>query len=296
MKLFKIISSIAFVLVLAVIAGSIAVSEGALHPPRKGNPGSDAERATAIAQQCKASVQSVNIRAPDGVVLHAWWFQPADPSSKTVVLLHGIADSSISSFGFGPLFLGHGYAVLAPDIRGHGQSGGFATYGVLESRDLVQWTEWVRDKTPGSEIYSLGESLGGAIALQSLHTGAPFRAVVAECAYSSFGRLARERIDRQTHVPLLSFLVVQTGIEYVKVRYGVDLSQANTLAAVAGARIPILLIHGLDDRNTDPANSLALAEANPQWVRIWLVPGAGHTGAYKTAPAEFERRVLNWFK
>jgi hypothetical protein len=296
MKLFKTISSIALLLALALIAAAILLSEGALHPPRKGDLRSYAEQATAIAQQSQASVQPVNIRASDGVVLHAWWFQPPHPSGKAVVLLHGIADSSASSAGFGPLFLGHGYAVLVPDSRGHGQSGGFATYGVLESRDLIQWTKWISDRIPRSDIYSLGESLGASIALQSLRAGAPFRAVVAECAYSSFGRIARERIGRQTHVPLLPSLIVRTGIEYVKLRYSVDLSEANTLTAVAGAHIPILLIHGLDDHLTDPANSLAMAEANPQWVRLWLVPGAGHTSAYKTAPAEFERRVLNWFK
>ncbi|HWF47771.1 MAG TPA: alpha/beta fold hydrolase [Bryobacteraceae bacterium] len=296
MKLFKIVSSIAVVLALALIAGAVILSEGALHPPRRGEPRSDSERAAAIARQCQASVQPVNIRAPDGVVLYAWWFQPARPSGKTVILLHGIADSSASSLGFGPLFLAHGYSVLAPDSRGHGQSGGFSTYGVLESRDLIQWTEWVSGKMPQSNIYSLGESLGAAIALQSLRAGAPFRAIVAESAYSSFGRIARERIGRQTHVPLLPSLVVPAGMEYVKLRYGIDLAQSDTLAAVAGAHIPILLIHGLDDHRTDPANSLAMAEANPQWVRLWLVPGAEHTAAYKTAPAEFERRVLNLFK
>jgi len=27
---------------------------------------------------------------------------------------------------------------------------------------------------------------------------------------------------------------------------------------------------------------------------LWKVPGAVHTGAYAAAPAEFERRVVNW--
>lgn len=150
-----------------MVLGSIVLSEGAVHPPRKGNPRSDAERAAAIAQQCHAAVQSVNIRTPDGVVLHGWWLEPGHPSDKAVMVLHGIADSSTSSLGFAPLFLGKGYAVLARDSRGHGQSGGFATYGVLESHDVVQWTNWIRHKAPRSALLGLGESLGAAILLQS---------------------------------------------------------------------------------------------------------------------------------
>jgi hypothetical protein len=272
------------------------LSEGALHPPRKGNPGSDAERAAAVAQRCQSLVQSVNVRTPDGVLLHAWWLEPAHPSGKAVIALHGIADSSMSSLGFAPLFLGHGYAVLAPDSRGHGQSGGLATYGVLEARDVTQWTDWVGRKEPASAIFGLGESLGGAILLQSLRVGAPFHAVVAECAYTSFERIARERIRRQIFVPVIPNLIVETGIEYVKLRYGINLSQADTLAAIRDAHTPILLIHGLEDDRTSPENSRVLAAANPEWVRLWLVPAAGHTAAYKTDPGEFERRVLAWFK
>ena len=280
---------------LALVLGSEMLSDYAIHPPRKGDPRSDSEHASAIARQSHSSVESVNIHAPDGVVLHAWWLVPAHPSGKVVFVLHGIADSSISALGFAPLFLGHGYAVLAPDSRGHGQSGGIATYGVLESHDLVEWANWVRQKSASNAMFGLGESLGGSIVLQSLRAGAPFRAVVAECAYASFKEIARERLRRSGHIPVLPSLIVFTGMEYVKVRYGVDLSQANTVAAVAGAHVPMLLIHGLADDRTSPENSRELAAANPRWTQLWLVPGAGHTGAYKTAPAEFERRVLAWF-
>jgi hypothetical protein len=95
---------------------------------------------------------------------------------------------------------------------------------------------------------------------------------------------------------MLASLIVQTGTEHVKLRYGINLSQADTLMAVRAAHVPILLIHGLDDERTSPANSRALAAANPQWVQLWLVPGAGHTAASKADPAEFQPRVLEWCK
>jgi pimeloyl-ACP methyl ester carboxylesterase len=58
----------------------------------------------------------------------------------------------------------------------------------------------------------------------------------------------------------------------------------------------VLLIHGLGDRLTPPEHSKILAASNRRWTELWLVPGAGHTGAFATAPVEFENRVLGFLE
>jgi pimeloyl-ACP methyl ester carboxylesterase len=58
----------------------------------------------------------------------------------------------------------------------------------------------------------------------------------------------------------------------------------------------VLLIHGLSDTKTPPDHSRILAAVNPRTTTLWLVPGAGHTGAYGAAPKEFESRVLNFYQ
>ena len=62
---------------------------------------------------------------------------------------------------------------------------------------------------------------------------------------------------------------------------------------VYGEGRPILLIHGLDDKNTPPLHSQVIASRRPN-IDLWLVPGAGHTGAFQAAPGEFRYRVLSW--
>ena len=57
----------------------------------------------------------------------------------------------------------------------------------------------------------------------------------------------------------------------------------------------MLLIHGLADRNIPPYHSDLIQVMNPSLIEVWKVPGAVHTGAYKAAPEEFNRRVLGWF-
>ncbi len=124
--------------------------------------------------------------------------------------------------------------------------------------------------------------------------------MVAESASASFREEAYYRFARPFHVgPWLgrTFFrpTLELGILYVRVRYGVDLGTVTPEEAVGGAKTPILLIHGLEDRNVLPYQSDLIQAGNPLYVVVWKVPGAIHTGAYKAAPEEFERRVLQWF-
>lgn len=122
------------------------------------------------------------------------------------------------------------------------------------------------------------------------------RAIVAECAYSSFRDAAKERSLRASarwlHWAVDPFL--SAGIAAARLRHGVDLRRASPAAAIRETRVPVLLIHGEGDTETAPENSVRIAAANPAATRLWLVPGAGHTMAWSAAGPEFERRILEF--
>jgi len=195
--------------------------------------------------------------------------------------------------GYALLFLKNGYSVLVPDSRGHGESLGFVTYGVLESGDMVQWLAWMKGNGI-DEAFGFGESLGGAILIQSLARGADFRALAVESSYSSFESVADERVGRVVAAPI-AFILVKEGILYTYLRYGLNLAEARPDRAIAHAQVPILLIHGLADNETSPENSMRIARGNSAVTTLWLVPDAKHTGAYATGPKAFEQKVLQWF-
>jgi alpha-beta hydrolase superfamily lysophospholipase len=69
-------------------------------------------------------MEDAEIPAADGAVLRGWLFRAAGENRKAVILLHGQADNRIGAIGYVPLFLKHGYDVLTPDLRAHGDSGG----------------------------------------------------------------------------------------------------------------------------------------------------------------------------
>jgi pimeloyl-ACP methyl ester carboxylesterase len=271
----------------------VLLTEGAMHPFRVRHNQDVALPAHNIEQSTGSSGRLVSITASDGTVLKAWWFLPHAGATRAVIVCHGVGDSAMGSIGFAPLFLRSGYAVLVPESRGHGASGGFVTFGVRESADMVQWLQWIKFQGP-STFYGLGESLGGAILLQSLARGADFRALVAESSYASFQEVAEDRVGKvigRIFAPIL----VREAMLYARLRYHVDLWDADSASAAAHSKVPILLIHGLADDETPPKHSQEIAKANPA-IQLWLVPGAVHTGAYSAAPVEFENRVLAWFE
>jgi dipeptidyl aminopeptidase/acylaminoacyl peptidase len=245
------------------------------------------------------SAATVSITARDKATLSAWWIRPSRPNGNCVIVLHGIADSRVGSVGFAPMFLNEGYAVLTPDSRAHGASGGqFVTYGLLERYDVIAWAYWMR-RAGCSKLYGLGESLGASILIEAAAIQPVFTAIVAESAYADLREVAEYRVRRMLSAPAFAAvpaakMVVASAMLYARWVDGLNLRQVSPRSAISHASTPILLIHGLKDFKTPPWNSEELARANPR-DRLWLVPNAGHTGAAAAEPDEFRRRVLAWF-
>jgi uncharacterized protein len=248
-----------------------------------------------------AELQDVTITAADGVALKGWFVHPHDYNGDAVILLHGITDNREGVAGYGHLLLEHGYAVLLPDARRHGESGGeLATYGVKESDDTHRWVLWIYAHDPPQCVYGFGESYGAALMLQSLTAESRFCAVAVESPFSTAREMSFERVSGSLHFGpwfgrTLGRPAIWSAMAYARLRYGVDLLQPNPLKAVARSTVPVLLVHGEDDRNIAPRHSRLIAAAAPNNVTLWLVPHAGHTMSWAVARTEFENRLLGWF-
>ncbi len=228
---------------------------------------------------------AVSIVAADGVRLVAWLSRPQAPNGSAVLVQHGLGDSHSGMGMHAPFLLDVGYTVLAPDLRGHGGSGGdLITFGARESGDARRWVDWLRQQGGVERVYGLGQSLGGAVVLEAR----AFRAVVADSAFASFTEIAHDRLGR------LWFLT-PFGAGYAKLRYGVNLTGVSALRAVRESGIPVLVIHGTADSNIPARHSALLHAANPAGTRLWLLPGAEHVEAIVSRPGEYAALVTEWF-
>jgi pimeloyl-ACP methyl ester carboxylesterase len=87
-----------------------------------------------------------------------------DPSLPVVVLLHGAGFDSSTWALHTRWFAHHGYAVLAPDLPGHGRSGGEALTSI---GDLADWTAALITAAGANSARLIGHSMGSLIALET---------------------------------------------------------------------------------------------------------------------------------
>src|SRR5262249_2075706 len=162
-------------------------------------------------------------------VLKASWLSPTSNarSQNCVLVLHGAGGTRSRAQRFLPFLRERDYAVLAPDMRAHGESGGdMVTYGILEKYDALAWAHWIRERGC-ARIYAMGESLGASVLIDAAAVEPVFTAIAAECPYADLLEEAEYRGGRMFPFPSviaapIAKLAVAGGRVYARVAYGMD--------------------------------------------------------------------------
>ncbi|MDE3199524.1 MAG: alpha/beta fold hydrolase [Acidobacteriota bacterium] len=299
-KTWLVAGALAFVWIAFCVVDGIVSIEYALHPYRLSVTQEDQERAREIAMRNHAKLASVSIAAEDGTLLRGWAMRPREGNNDVVLLLHGMGYNRASMLGYADMLLQHGFSVLLPDARAQGSSGGtLATFGVMESADLKRWYDWIERWMQPNCVDGMGESMGAGQILDALKEIPEMCAVVAESPYATFRQAAYDRLGQEFGTgPWVGRTVMRPAVTaaflYARLRYGVDLNKASPEKSVATSHVPVLLIHGREDRDLPPRHSEMMKAANHA-VALWEPRDAGHTGASTAEPRAFERHVVGWF-
>jgi len=284
---------------VASLGAGVVLGEFALQRGRW--PGrADAEaRARKVAAAHGAHLLPIHLEAADGIALEGWLFTRDDGAVRpTVLVAHGSYGSRDHATAYAEFLLQAGFDVLAPDARGHGASGGVATFGVLEADDLQRWAAWVQTRRPGTCLYGLGTSLGAAEILMAEGRRHAFCAIVSDASYATFLDAGLDRVARVLMLGdagrWIGRPAAYVGLASVRLLHGVNLLAANPVEAIARAEAPILLIHGDADRNSPVYHTQALAAAQPR-AEVWIVPGATHGGCWRAEPQAYPARIVAFF-
>ncbi len=104
---------------------------------------------------------------PDGTVLPARVWLPPGPPAAVILALHGFNDSRDQWALPAPEFTAAGMAVYAPDQRGFGDTAARGSWPGIPALvgDADTMARALIAQYPGTPVYVMGESMGGAIAL-----------------------------------------------------------------------------------------------------------------------------------
>jgi uncharacterized protein len=242
-------------------------------------------------------VEAVTIPSASGSRLSGW-FVRGDPQAGAVLLMHGVSANRLEMLDRARLLHAQGFAVLLFDFQAHGESPGAAiTFGYLESKDARAAFDELRRLTPGERVGVIGVSLGGAAAVLS---DPPIEAdaMVLEAVYASFDDAVGNRVAMNLGGagPLLAPLITPLLTGQVKPRLGFDPDLLQPAVRIAALHMPLLLIAGDADLHATLAEMrLIYANANAP-KELWVIPGARHQDFHHYARAEYERRVVEFFR
>jgi hypothetical protein len=230
--------------------------------------------------------------------LRGWKARPPVPNGDWVQLFHGVSDNRAGMSGYAEFLLRNGYSVVLMDARSNGASdGAMATYGWLERDDTRAIAEALFATERVHCFFLLGESMGASIALQSAAVEPRVMGVVAESAFANL----REVSFDYAGLHLSSFLgrtlfrpASAMAVGAAKKEGKFKAEDVSPEKAVAARPFPVLLICGSRDRNVPARHTRRIFKAAAGPKEMWLVQGAGHTGALGTQPKEFESRVLGF--
>jgi uncharacterized protein len=243
--------------------------------------------------------EEFDVRAADGALLRGWKVRSAKPNGNWVLVFHGVADNRVGAAGQAEVLLQAGYSVVMMDARAHGASDGpMATYGWLERRDTRAVVDMLEAAEHPRHLFALGESMGAGIALQSAAVEPRIEAVVAEASFASLREASYDYAGLQRY-PLLGMTLLAPGawtmVYHGELAAGFPAGEVSPEKAVAARPFPVLLICDAEDTVLPCRHTKRIYAAALGRKQMWVVPRAFHAAALGYEPAEFRRRVLEFF-
>ncbi len=225
--------------------------------------------------------EEVYITSHDGYKLYGRYYEQV-PGAPVEILVHGYRSNAYREFCRGVRFyLELGYNVLLIDQRAHGKSEGKClSFGILERLDCLSWAEYIVSRCGKNvQIVLTGLSMGAATVLMASELDLPKNVccIVADSGYTSPRDIIRKVIPSLKYPVGPAYFFVRVG---GRIYGGFDIESACAVDAVKNSRVPILFLHGEDDRFVPCEMSEKCYDACTTEKIIKTFPAAGHCLSY----------------
>ena len=225
--------------------------------------------------------------------IHAWWWPAADATAPAghsnapaILYLHGARWNLTGHLFRIEQLRAFGFSVLAIDYRGFGKSDGdLPSEATVYEDAFAAWQRLVALQPDPSRRFIYGHSLGGSVAvdlaarLKGSGEGgqAAARGLIIESSFTTLADIARS----------LTTSILPTQL---------ILSQKfDTLGKIAGVGLPVLVVHGREDRYVPPRFSEELFAAAQGPKKLLLIEGGTHNNSMRTGSEAYRQALVDLF-
>jgi pimeloyl-ACP methyl ester carboxylesterase len=214
------------------------------------------------------------------------------PFHGTVLLLHGFRASKEFMANTALYFRFLGFAVLLPDLLGHGESGGKVSFGVNDRQVLSQMLDSLPEKIDA--LYVAGDSMGAVAATYLAAGRSDIRGVILQAPMMIFDEAVVGYMNNY-HPLLAGFMTessIREGARKALRQAGVTLEQTDIRPLVVSLTMPVLIFAS----QTDPVAPLDyFAPLASETITIAKIDNRSHAGMAVIGPVENDR-IGQWLR
>jgi alpha-beta hydrolase superfamily lysophospholipase len=271
--------------------------------------------------------QQSTLSSNSGCRIYTQNWQPSDEPKAVLILVHGLAEHSNRYVGIANYFTEQGYAVYALDHEGHGHSQGLRGY--INSFDdflttLDQYLNNIANQHPGKKLFLVGHSMGGVISSAyllehqqklagcilsgaALATGdviSPLQKVMLNTLSKVLPKLPVLQLEANDvcHDPAVVEAYkndphVFTGKIRVRLITEILRTADRVLKNAANISLPMLILHGGDDKMASPSGSEKLyAGISSSDKTLKIYPGLYHEIFLEPEKLDIYATIHTWLE
>jgi len=233
-------------------------------------------------------VAETDIPVADGQRIHAWWWRADRADAPAVLYFHGSRWNLTGQLARIRQLHDFGFSVFAIDYRGFGRSDGDMPSEATVYEDArAAWRQFAALVPDPHRRFIYGHSLGGAVAVD-------LAAELDRATPAGADEAARGLIVESSFTTLVD-VAKALSYSWLPLQW-VMAEKFDTLGKISDVKMPVLFVHGADDRFVPARFSQALYDAARSPKRLLVVEGATHNNSMRVGTDDYRDALWALFR
>ncbi|MCF5707548.1 alpha/beta fold hydrolase [Pseudomonas syringae] len=239
-----------------------------------------------------SDVQELELTAPGfdtSQNIHGWWWPAPDKDAPAVLYLHGSRWNLTGQLFRIEQLRALGFSILAIDYRGFGKSmGQLPSEKTVYEDARIAWERLKQLQPDPQRRVIYGHSLGGAVAVD-------LAAELGREADSDDSPVAARGLIIESTFTNLADVATAIANTSLPVRWLLS-QKFDSIDKIADVHMPVLIVHGTDDRYVPARFSEELFKAAKEPKHLLLVPGGTHNNSMRLGQEAYSKAIQGLLK